>query len=128
MPKKLTVTAMIPANEKKGTRQLGPTTIEVDAGETAAESIKMFGDDAVNSNANANWVVTLQGNIRAGLKKGETQKQLQARLGGAKMGVAQKGVKVDRMALWENEYSTATPERQKEMVQELMQRAKKKAA
>ena len=79
--KALVVEAKVP-EKKEGdkviAKQIGPVSITVQTGETATEMIKMFGEDAVKSNANANWVVTLQSNIRARLKKGETVEQIQA--------------------------------------------------
>jgi len=123
MPEKLNVTAQVPANEKKETPQLGPVTVTVETGETATEMIKIFGDEAIKTNAHANWIVTLQANIRAGLKRGETAEQLQARLGGAKMGVAQKGVKVDPVQAYLAQFGNATPEVQQKMLKELQKRA-----
>lgn len=130
MPEKLSVTAQIPekkdASGKVTSKQLGPATIVVETGKTAKEKIELFGDEAVSTNADANWVVTLQGNVRAGLKKGETQEQIQARLGAAKMGVAQKGAKVDPKQAYLAMFQSATPEEQKKMVAELTARAAQK--
>lgn len=127
MSEKMSVTAQKPENKRKGTPQLGPATITVETGATAAEMIKMFGDEAVKTNANANWVVTLQSNIRSGLERGETQEQMQARLGTAKMGVAQKGVKVDPKQAYLAVFQSATPEKQAEMIKELTAKAQKAA-
>jgi hypothetical protein len=123
MAQKLQVTAKVPANKEKGTPELGPCPIEVTTGATAAEMIQMFGDEAVKSNADANWVVTLQGNIRSGLKKGETPEQIQARLRDAKMGVSVKGVSVDPVQAYLARFQSATPEEQKKMLAELQKRA-----
>ncbi len=126
MSEKLQVTAQVPANKEKGTPQLGPVTISVECPNTAAEMIKMFGDEAVKTNAAANWTVTLQSNIRSGLKRGETQEQMQVRLGSAKMGIAQKGIKVDPVQAYLAQFQNATPEAQQKMLQELQKRAVKK--
>lgn len=123
MPVKKQVTAQVPANEKKGTPQLGPVTIEVTTGATAAEMIQLFGDEAVKSNADANWDVTLQSNMRSGLRRGETQEQIRARLNSAKMGVAMKGIKVDPVQAYLAKFQSATPEEQKKMLAELQKRA-----
>ena len=127
MPDKLSITAQVPAKEAKGdkpaTPQLGPVTISVTTGKTAKELIELFGDEAVLTNATANWTVTLQGNVRSGLKKGETQETLQARLGGAKMGVASKGVKVDPVDAYRALFQGATPQEQQKMLQDLQKRA-----
>lgn len=104
-------------------KQIGPVSITVQTGATAAEMIQMFGDNAVKSNADANWVVTLQSNIRARLLKGETADQIQAALGNAKMGVAVKGAKVDPIQAYLAMFATASPEKQKEMLKELQSKA-----
>jgi hypothetical protein len=126
MSVKRSITAQVPANKEKGTPQLGPITITVDSGATLDEMIQMFGKEAIQTNAEANWDVTLQSAIRAGLKKGETQAQIQARLGGAKMGISNKGVKVDPVQAYLNQFQSATPEEQKKMLAELQARATKK--
>jgi hypothetical protein len=106
-------------------KQIGPFTIEVQTGTTGAECLALFGDEAVKTNAESNWTVTIQSNMRAGMKKGETQEQLQARLGQAKMGVAQKGVVVDPVQAYLAQFASATPEKQAAMLNELKSRAKK---
>ena len=125
----LSVTAKVP--EKKNAdgsierAQIGPITIAVQTGSDAAEMIAMFGDKAVKSNADANWVVTLQSNIRSRLLKGETIDQIQAALSTAKMGVALKGEKVDPVQAYLAMFANATPEKQKEMLAELKAKAAK---
>jgi len=120
------VTAQVPANEKKGTKQLGPCTVTVQTGKDAKEMVQLFGDEAVKSNAEANWAVTLQSNIRSGLKRGETPQEIQARLKDAKMGIAQKGVKIDPVKAYINKFASATPEDQKKMLAQLQKRAAEK--
>jgi len=120
------VTAQVPANEKKGTKQLGPCTVTVQTGKDVKEMVQLFGDEAVKSNAEANWTVTLQSNIRAGLKRGETPQDIQTRLGTAKMGIAQKGVKIDPVKAYINKFASATPEDQKKMLAQLQKRAAEK--
>ena len=123
MPVKITATAKVPANEKKGTKELGPCTVSVNTGKDTKEMVALFGDEAVKSNAEANWIVTLQSNIRAGLKRGETPDQIQARLADAKMGVAQKGAKVDPVQAYLAQFQTATPAEQQKMLADLQKRA-----
>ena len=124
---KLIVEAKVP--EKKnadGTierKLIGPIQITVETGSTAAEMIQLFGDKAVKSNADANWIVTLQSNIRARLLKGESSEAIQAALGGAKMGIAVKGAKVDPIQAYLAMFASATPEKQKEMLKELQTKA-----
>lgn len=123
--KAVTITAVVPANAEKGTKEL-TGSITVQYPDTATEAIKVFGEEAVNSNAFANWRVTLQSGIRAGLKKGETSAQLQARLGSAKMGVSTGGARVDPVQAYLAQFASSTPEEQKKMLAELQERAAKK--
>ena len=67
----------------------------VNYGETLEESTEMFGADAVNSNAWANWKVTLQAAIRRGHEAGKTDEQIVEELAAAKMGVAVSGGAID---------------------------------
>ena len=125
---KLVVVAKVPEKKKDGRviqKQLGPVQITVQTGATAAESIQLFGDKAVKSNSDANWVVTLQSNIRSRLIKGENAAQIQAALGSAKMGVAVKGAKVDPVQAYLALFASASPEKQKEMLRELQTKATK---
>ena len=121
--KSMTVVANVPEKKdaagKMVQKAMGPYSVTVQTGETAVESIKAFGDEAVKSNSDANWAVTLQSNMRAGMKRGETQEQLQARLGTAKMGVAQAGGRVDPVQAYLAMFQSATPEKQAEMLVEL---------
>jgi len=123
----LTVTAKVPEKKKADgsieRAQIGPVSITVQTGSTAAEMISLFGDKAVKSNADANWVVTLQSNVRARLLKGETIEQIQTALATAKMGVALKGDKVDPVQAYLAMFATASPEKQKEMLAELKAKA-----
>ena len=127
MPEKLTVTAKVPAKKAAGDKpampELGPCTIIVSTGKDIKEMEQLFGSEAVKTNAEANWCVTLQGNIRTGLKKGETPDQIAARLATAKMGVAQKGVQVDPVQAYLAKFQGATPAEQQKMLAELKSRA-----
>jgi len=126
MPEKLIVEAKVPEKKEGGKsvrKQLGPVQITVITGKDAAESIALFGDSAVKSNADANWTVTLQSNIRARLIRGESAEQIQEGLGQAKMGVAMKGAKVDPVQAYLAMFSAASPEKQKEMLRELQRKA-----
>jgi len=125
MPKDMTVTAKVPANKEKGTPELGPCTVVVQTGVDDKEMIQMFGGEAVKTNADANWSVTLQSNIRAGLRKSEAPEAIALRLKDAKMGVAQKGVQVDPVQAYLAKFQGATPAEQKEMMAELTARAAK---
>lgn len=122
--KKETIAAKVPG--KDGNPDL-IGAVEKDWPETIEEAKKLgFTEDAILSNALSNWTVTLQGNMRAGLKRGEDSAALQARLGGAVMGVAVKGAKVDPVQAYLAKFASATPEEQKKMLGELQARAAKK--
>jgi len=122
--KKVEVTARVPGNEKKGTKELGPATVMVDYAETLEEAKSMYGEEAILSNAFANWKVTLQSAIRSALKQGLSQKDIQAKLGDAKMGVALRtSTKVDPETAWLAKYQAATPEERKKMREELERKA-----
>jgi hypothetical protein len=71
------------------------TVIIVNYGKDVDESVEMFGADAVNSNALANWIVTLQAGIRRAHSAGKTDDEIQELLGNAKMGVAVSGGRAD---------------------------------
>jgi len=71
------------------------TVIMVSYGKDVEESIELFGADAVNSNALANWIVTLQAGIRRAHTAGKTDDEIQEILGNAKMGVAVSGGRID---------------------------------
>jgi len=125
---KLIIEAKVPEKkegDKVVRKQIGPVQISVETGSTAAEMIQLFGDKAVKSNADANWTVTIQSNIRARLLKGESAETIQAGLGQAKLGIAVKGAKVDPIQAYMAMFATATPERQKEMLKELAAKAAK---
>jgi len=118
------VVAKVPADEKKGTAEVS-ASISVDYAQTLVEAKEMFGEEAILTNAFANWRVTLQSNIRAGLRKGESPESIAVRLAGAKMGVAAIGAKVDARQVFLNEFAAASPEKQAEMILELKARAAK---
>ena len=123
--KKEQVTATVPENKEKGIKAAS-AVIEVKYADSIQEAVQMFGEEAVLSNAFANWRVTLQANIRSGLKRGETQDQIQARLADAKMGVAQQGAKIDPVQAYLAKFASATPQEQAKMMEDLKKRAAQK--
>ena len=123
MAKKITVSARVPAKDD-APEMVGSVDIEV--GETAAESIQLFGDEPVNTNMIANASVTVQGGIRGGLRKGLSMTQIQEKYAGWKLGIAAVGGKVDPQQLFIQRFATATPEEQADMIKKLREAAKNK--
>jgi len=121
--KKEIVSAKVPRNEKKGIVKDLVASVEIPMPETVEEAIKAYGGEAVLSNAIANWRVTLQSNIRGGLKRGETPQQIQERLKDAKMGVSVKGAKIDPVQAFLAKFQSSTPKDQKKLLAELQKRA-----
>lgn len=118
--KDLQITAKVSAKDDKP-EMTG--SVVVKAPENIEEAVQMYGGEAVLSNAISNWIVTLQGNIRGGLKRGETPETMQARLASAKMGVAATKAAMDPKAAWLAAYQTADPKTKKKMLSELREAA-----
>ncbi len=118
------VASKVPENKEKGQVALGPVTVLVNYAETLEEAKQMYGEEAILSNAFANWKVTIQANIRGGLKRGETAEAMQTRLADSKMGVAATGSQVDIEAAFKAKFLSANPEEQKKMIAELRSDAK----
>lgn len=125
--KKVQINAKIPAKdgkpEKIATITVEYPDYEVDAKKAYGEAALAYGEAAVLSNAFSNWRVTLQANVRGGLDKGESQEQIQTRLGSSKMGVAAAGIRVDPIAAFTAEFASATPEKQQQMIADLQAKA-----
>jgi hypothetical protein len=116
--KALSVTA------KNGKEEGSPSaTISINVPETATEAIQLFGDQAVLSNAVANWVITVQSAIRRDLKVGKTAEDIQAHLGSVKMGVAADRT-VDPKAAFMAAFSGMSPEDKAAMIKQLQQAAR----
>lgn len=109
--------------EAKDPKSGQTASVTVKAPETVKEAIDWCGEEALISNAIASWRITLQGNIRNALRKGEDQKAIQERLKDAKMGVSVKGAKIDPVQAYLARFQSATPEEQKKMLAELQKRA-----
>jgi len=116
------ISAKVPADAEKGTAEVS-TTILVNFAETVEEAVQMFGEEAVLSNAFANWRVTLQSNIRAKIKSGMDQVAIQLALADAKMGIAVTGTKADPIAIYMMKFKTSTPEVQAQMLEGLKAQA-----
>ena len=94
-------------------------TVVVNFPETVEEAVAWCGEEALLSNAFANWRVTIQANIRNSLTAGATPEQIQDKLKDAKMGVAVTGGRVDTEAAFLAKFRTATPDEQKAMLDKL---------
>jgi len=103
------------------------TAIVVNFGENVDESIDMFGGEAVNSNAYANWRVTLQAAIRRLHEAGKTDDEIQDALGDAKMGVAVTGGRVDPIQAALAKAKTMSPEEFEAFIEDLRKVAAAKA-
>lgn len=120
--KEVQVTAKVPENKEKGIKAM-ECTATVQYAETVKEATEAYGEEALLSNALANWRVTIQANIRAALKRGEAPAEIQNRLAGAKMGVAQVGGQIDAEAAFKAKFVAATPEERKKMIAQLRELA-----
>ena len=121
MAKELVITAKAPKAGKEG-------TLKIMAPETLDEAIQMYGAEAILTNAMANFVIKLQGNIRSAVEKGEEASAMQTRLGGSKMGVAvSKAPSMPSKNAALAYFATLTPEQKAEYVRELREAAKAQA-
>ncbi len=112
------ISARLPAKEGRNSEELSAVVI-VEMAENVQEAVEMFGEEALLSNAFANWRVTLQGNIRGALARGESPDTIADRLATAKMGVAQTGGRVDPQAAFIAKFKNATEEEQAAMLDAL---------
>ena len=95
------------------------TAVAVNYGETVEESIQMFGAEPINSNAFANWRVTLQAAIRRMHEAGKTDEEITKELTDAKMGVAVTGGRIDPIQASLATFKTMTKEEQAGYLQKL---------
>ena len=121
-----TVTARVPEKKDKSgkvTQKELIVSVDVEMGATAKDSIELFGDEAINTNAFANWRVVLQGGMRNALRRGEAPADIQSRYAGAKMGVAQTGGKVDAEAAFKQKFMAADAKGKARLLNELKELA-----
>ena len=97
--------------------------IVVNYADSLDEALDMYGEEAVLTNAFANWRVTIQAGIRSALKSGLTAEQIQAKYADAKMGVAATGGRVDAQTAFIAKFKMATPEGQAAMLELLKEAA-----
>jgi len=94
-------------------------TVFVPFGETAAESIEMFGDSAVNSNAFANHRVIVQSGVRRALEAGKAEEEIVKIFADAKMGVATSAGAVDPVQASLSKYKLMTADERREYLASL---------
>lgn len=106
--------------------EVGSATVLVNYPTTVEEALSSgITEEALLSNAFANWRVTLQSAIRTRLKAGKTQEDIQTEMADAKMGVTMSGgTKVDPQAAFLAKFKNADPEEQAELLKMLKQAAK----
>jgi len=102
--------------QKKGIERV--VTVLKDFPDTAEESIQKYGDKVIQSNWLANYVITLQGMIRSGIAKGQTDEEIQAKIEAAVPGVASDRV-VDPIASLKKQYDSKSPEEKAELLARL---------
>lgn len=95
------------------------TIVIVNYGKDVNESVELFGADAVNSNALANWIVTIQAGIRRAHSAGKTDDEIQDLLGSAKMGIAVSGGRVDPIQASLAKFKTMDADEQAEYLEKL---------
>lgn len=124
--KDFTVAAKVPAkkdDEGNIASEEMSAQVTVQTAESMEEASEVFGAEAALSNMNANWKVTLQGNIRTSLRAGLTPDQIQDKLGSAVLGVAQIGARVDPQQAFIAKFKMATEEEQAKMIEQLREAA-----
>ena len=124
------VTAQVPEKKSKDGEvtqvALGPVTIAVDFPESYEAAAGWCTEEAMLSNAFAQFKVSpIQAGIRSLLKAGKNQEEIQAALGSTIMGVARAGVTVDTKAAYIAMFTNATPDKQAEMLADLRKQVKK---
>ena len=103
----------------KSTKLNMETAVFINAPETLPEGVEMFGEEALLSNALANWTVTVQAGIRRGHTAGKSDEEIQTELSGAKMGIATTGARVDPIKASLAKFKLMNPEEQANYLEDL---------
>lgn len=119
MPKSVEIKATATKLEGKPS-----AVIYVDFGETAEESIQLFGSEVVNSNFVGSARITAQAAIRRMLEAGKTPEEITVKMKEWKPGVALERV-TDPIAAATAKYMTMDVEEQQAFIKKLKQAAKK---
>ena len=98
-----------------------PVTVSVPWYETMEEAnADGVSEEAILSNAFANFRVTLQSSLRARIKQGKSQDKIQEEFSTAKIGVAMQKAKVDPMDVVLNKIKNGTEEERKALLDMLL--------
>jgi hypothetical protein len=97
-------------------------TVTFNYGDTAAETIEMYGDAVVNSNFIASDVINVQGIVRRMLDKGKTEAEIQAKISTRKPGIALSR-EVDHEAAFLVSFAQLSPEDQAKKIEEMQAKA-----
>lgn len=113
--KDVTISAKAPKVNKENPPLANAT---VRWGDTAEETIQLYGSDPVNSNALANAIVGVQSGIRRYLEAGKSQEEIAAAFKGWKLGVAITRV-VDPTKAIMDQWPTMTSQERAEFLKKL---------
>jgi hypothetical protein len=94
-------------------------TGKVKWGETPEESIEMFGGEALDSNAQANAVITVRAIINRNLKAGKTPEEIQVILNEWKLGISTPRAAADPVAAMMGRWGKMDPEAKKAFMAQL---------
>jgi hypothetical protein len=109
-------------SKKEVNGEVREATVFVDFGETAAESIEMFGDEVVNSGFIAASKITAQGGMRRMLEVGKAQEEITAKMAEWKPGVTLSR-ETDPMAAALAKFGSLSEEEKEEFLQQLRDKA-----
>ena len=105
---------------------LGPVAVQVPFPGTFEEALGWCSEEAMLTNAFAHYRVSpVQSTIRALLKAGKSDQEIQAECAKLVMGVARVGAVVDTKAAYIAMFAGSTPEDQAKMLKDLREQAKK---
>lgn len=99
------------------------TMAYIEVPETVEEATEMFGGEVVNSNAIANWIVTLQAAIRRMHTAGKTDEEIQETVAKAKMGIVTSGGRIDPIQASLVKFKTMNSDEQADYLNKLREAA-----
>ena len=105
----------INAKLKDGDRVVSVT---YDFGQNLKEMTEKFGEQIVFTNAKGNMIITAQSRIRAAIKANKSDAEIQAIIDGWKPGTVSSPI-ADPVGSFEKFFASATPDKQKELLEAL---------